>query len=129
MHRNTTALFLTAALLPGCAHKSDHDTATAGAKTAAPSATAAAQNNFFTGTLRGGAVAVGGETTGWRLIGDGQTGGIDLDVSKLRDRAKSLDGQRVTVTGRMTTRTWPERGPTQVLVIETIEPAAAPRGR
>jgi hypothetical protein len=82
----------------------------------------------FTGTLRGGTVAVGGETTGWRLEGDGATGGIDLDVSKVRDRARPLEGQRVNVTGRMTARSWPERGETQVLVVDRIEPAP-PRTR
>ena len=53
----------------------------------------------------------------------GQTGGIDLDVSKVRDRAKALDGKRVTVTGHMTDREWPERGTVQVLVAEKIEEA------
>ena len=77
----------------------------------------------FTGTLRGDVAAIGGETTGWRLEGDAQTGGIDVDVSRVQDRAKQLDGKRVTVSGKMTTRSWPERGETQVLVVEKIEPA------
>ena len=77
----------------------------------------------FTGTLRGSAVAIGGETTGWRLEGDGATGGIDVDVSKVRQRAAALDGKRVEITGRMTTRTWTERGEQQVLVAERIEEA------
>ena len=77
----------------------------------------------FTGTLRGDVAAIGGETTGWRLEGDAQTGGIDVDVSRVQSRAKQLDGQRVTLTGKMTTRSWPERGETQVLVVEKIEPA------
>ena len=81
----------------------------------------------LTGTLRGSAAAVGGETTGWRLVGDGATGGFDLDVSRVRDRATELDGKRVTVSGRMTTRHWPERGDTQVLVVDRIEPASEPR--
>ena len=81
----------------------------------------------FTGTLRGDVAAIGGETTGWRLEGDAQTGGIDVDVSEVQARAKQLDGQRVTVTGKMTTRSWPERGETQVLVVEKIEPAPQPQ--
>ena len=81
----------------------------------------------FTGTLRGDVAAIGGETTGWRLEGDAQTGGIDVDVSKVEARAKQLDGQRVTVTGKMATRSWPERGQTQVLVVEKVEPAAPPQ--
>jgi hypothetical protein len=77
--------------------------------------------------LRGGAVAIGAETTGWRLEGDGQTGGIDVDVSKVRDQARQLDGKRVTVNGKMTKRSWPERGETQVLVADTIKPAPQPK--
>jgi hypothetical protein len=84
---------------------------------------AATKPTSFTGTLRGGAVAIGGETTGWRLEGDAQTGGIDVDVSRVAQRANSLDGKRVNVTGKMTTRSWPERGDTQVLVAEKIEEA------
>ena len=83
----------------------------------------------LTGTLRGREVAGGGETTGWRLVGDGATGGFDVDVSHVRDRATELDGKRVSVTGRMTTRNWPQRGPTQVLVAESIEPAPAPAAK
>ena len=90
---------------------------------------AAVPATALTGTLTSGAAAARGETTGWRLVGDGATGGFDLDVSKVRARAKDLDGHRVTVTGRMTTRNWPGRGDTPVLIAETIEPAAAPAGK
>ena len=93
------------------------------ADTTSRAAAGAPERSGLTGTLQGGAVAIGGETTGWRLIGDGQTGGIDVDVSKVQDRAKALDGKRVTITGRMTERDWPERGRTQVLVAEKIEEA------
>lgn len=86
----------------------------------------APQPTSLTGTLQGRVAAIGGETTGWRLVGDGATGGFDVDVSRVESRAKSLDGKRVTVTGRMSTRNWPERGPTQVLVAEKIAPAPAP---
>jgi hypothetical protein len=81
------------------------------------------QPSEFTGTLRGGAVAIGGETTGWRLEGDGATGGLDLDVSQVRQRAQALQGRRVTVSGRTTTRNWTERGATQVLVVDRIDEA------
>ena len=87
----------------------------------------ATQTTPFTGTLRGDVAAIGGETTGWRLEGDAQTGGIDVDVSKIQARAKELDGKRVSITGKMTTRSWPERGETQVLVAEKIEPAPLPQ--
>ncbi len=86
-------------------------------------AAGAPERSGMTGTLQSGAVAVGGETTGWRLVGDGQTGGIEVDVSKVQDRAKALDGTRVMITGHMTERDWPERGKTQVLVAEKIEEA------
>lgn len=80
----------------------------------------------FTGTLRGSAVAIGGETTGWRLEGDNQTGGLDVDISKVRRRAQALDGKRVILGGKMTIRAWPERGDTQVLVVDRIEEATPP---
>ena len=83
----------------------------------------------LTGTLQSGVAAIGGETTGWRVIGDGATGGFDVDVSNVQARAKALDGKRVTITGPMSTRNWPERGPTQVLIAETIVPAAPPRAK
>ena len=85
--------------------------------------TASTRPATFTGTLRGSAVAIGGETTGWRLEGDNQTGGLDVDVSRVTDRARALDGRRVTVTGSMTTRSWTERGKTQVLVAERLDEA------
>ena len=121
----------------GSSHKHDHAADNGARGTSSPTSSGASsggassrpastQPSSFTGTLRGGAVAIGGETTGWRLEGDGQTGGIELDVSRVRDRAKQLDGKRVTVGGRMTTRSWPERGSTQVLVVDRLE--AAPVG-
>ena len=87
---------------------------------------AATQTTSFTGTLRGNIAAVGGDTTGWLLEGDAQTGGIELDVSTVRDRAQSLEGKRVTVTGRLTTRGYVERGKVQVLVADSIEPEQPP---
>jgi hypothetical protein len=100
-------------------------TRSSGAASARPVAT---QPSSFIGTLRGGAVAIGGETTGWRLEGDGQTGGIDLDVSRVLGRARQLEGKRVTASGRMTSRSWPERGETQVLVVDRVEAAPPPAG-
>src|SRR5687768_2718776 len=77
----------------------------------------------FTGTLRGGIVAGGGETTGWVLEGDGAVGGLDVDVSKVRKQAEKFDGKRVQVRGRMTEKDWPERGKTPVLAADSIEAA------
>ena len=77
----------------------------------------------FTGTLRGDVAAIGGETTGWRLAGDGATGGLDVDVSRILDKARELDGKRVSINGRLMDKHWPERGKVQVLVAEKIAPA------
>ena len=77
----------------------------------------------FTVTLESGVMAIGGESTGWRLVGDGQSGGIEVDVSRVRERAEKLAGTRVTVSGRMTERDYVERGRVRVLVAERIEPS------
>lgn len=77
----------------------------------------------FTGTLEGGVMAIGGETTGWRLIGDGESGSLELDVSQVADQAEKLDGQRVTITGRVTTRQYIERGEVTILVAQRMQPA------
>lgn len=117
----------TAVALAACRSSADRTKAPATpADARAASRAPATQSTSFTGTLRGGVMAIGGESTGWRLEGDAQTGGIDVDVSKITTGARELDGKRVTLTGRMTTRAWVERGPTQVLVAEKIEPAPLP---
>lgn len=132
--RSLTAVSCVAAVLAlnGCNNGGRREGDAAAASQPRPAsrraAPAATQATSFTGTLRGDTVAIGGETTGWRLEGDGATGGMDVDVSKVRQRAQALDGKRVEITGRMTTRTWTERGEQQVLVAERIEeaPAKAP---
>jgi hypothetical protein len=127
-----TALFsivLTIAMIStaACQHDATSSASRGGAESSHPSAPGATPPTTLTGKLSSGALAVGGETTGWRIIGDGQTGGVDVDVSKVRDHATALDGKRVTITGRMTSRSWPERGDTPILAAEKIEPAAEPR--
>jgi hypothetical protein len=82
------------------------------------------QMETFTGTLEGGVMAIGGETTGWRLVGDGESGGIEVDVSDVRAQAEMLDGKRVTVSGRMTQRDYVERGQVRVLVADRIRASA-----
>ncbi len=119
-----TALLATLLITSACQRRGRDDGAAAPGSARARTSGA---TTTLTGTLQSGAVAIGGETTGWRLVGDGQTGGFDLDVSKVRTRAKQLVGRRVTVTGRMTTRAFVERGQTQVLVAEKIEPAPEAR--
>jgi hypothetical protein len=114
-----TILAITASCFVAC-HGRGHKPPQDAAADSAPLTT-------LTGTLQGGAAAVGHETTGWRLIGDGATGGFDVDVSKVQSRARELDGRRVTVAGRMVDRHWRERGTTQVLVAERIDAAAQRR--
>ena len=82
------------------------------------------QMETFTGTLESGVMAIGGESTGWRLVGDGESGGIEVDVSSVRPQAEMFDGKRVTITGRMTQRDYVERGAVRVLVADHVRASA-----
>ena len=73
----------------------------------------------FIGTLHGGVVAIGAETTGWVLESD-ELGRIDVDASKVADAAAGLDGQRVRIDGTLTSVNWPERGERRLLLADTI---------
>jgi len=81
----------------------------------------------FTGTLHSGVLGIGGEHTGWILAGDGEAGGIEVDVSQLRDAARQNDGKRVTISGKMIDRNYTERGKVPVLMAESIQPAPKPQ--
>jgi hypothetical protein len=81
----------------------------------------------FTGTLQSGIMAIGGEHTGWVLAGDGSSGGIEVDISRVQEDAKKNAGKRVTITGKMTDKKYVERGKVQILVAEKIAPAPAPK--
>jgi hypothetical protein len=74
----------------------------------------------YSGTLHGGMMAIGGESTGWVLTTQDQPGGLELDVSRVRDSATRLDGQRVIVSGHLTERQYVERGLVKVLMVESI---------
>ncbi len=78
------------------------------------------------GVLRGGIMGIGGESTGWQLEPLPSSGGdqpiVELDVTAVAARAGTLSGQRVRVIGRSTTRQYVERGPTRVIVVESIDP-------
>ena len=80
----------------------------------------------FTGRLQSGVMGIGGEHTGWVLAGDGASGGIEVDVSKIKEEAKANDGKRVTITGRMVEKNYTERGKVSVLVAESIKAAPKP---
>jgi hypothetical protein len=77
----------------------------------------------FTGILRGRVMAVGAETTGWRLERDDGPR-VDVSVTKIRDKLDGLEGKRVVIHGVIATVNWPERRSQQLLMAESIEPAA-----
>ena len=106
----------------GCTSKDDaarHDTPRNAVPLTPPSTGPVSQ----TGTLRGGMMAIGGETSGWTLVGDGAVGGLELDVSRVQEAARRLDGKRVTATGRMVDKKYVERGTVRVLQVETLKEA------
>ena len=75
----------------------------------------------FTGTLRGGILAIGAETTGWVLeTADGKR--IDVNVAEASDAAEKLEGKRVVIHGAISKVSWPERGPRDLLIARRIEP-------
>jgi len=88
-----------------------------------PIAPPSTQPATLTGTLRGGMMAIGGETSGWSLVGDGAVGGIELDVSKVKDDAKRLDGKRITVSGRWVDKKYVERGTVRQLAVDRMAEA------
>jgi hypothetical protein len=71
-------------------------------------------------------MAIGGEHTGWVLAGDGSSGGIEVDVSRVKSDAEKNAGKRVTITGKMSEKKYVERGKVKVLVAEKIVAAPAP---
>lgn len=76
------------------------------------------QGDGRAGTLEGGRVAIGGDTTGWALLTD--AGPVEVDVSAVRADADRLAGQHVTVFGDIVDRTYVERGNVPTLVATKI---------
>lgn len=76
----------------------------------------------FTGTLRGGILAIGAETTGWQLETD-EGRRLDVNLSNVTGDANDFDGKRVIIHGRLTTARWSERGDKKLLMAHRIEPA------
>ena len=72
----------------------------------------------LTGTLEGGMMAIGGETTGWTLKQDG--GDIEVDVRAVQEAAEKLQGHTVTITGHYMTKDYVERGQVKILVARQI---------
>jgi 4-carboxymuconolactone decarboxylase len=96
-------------------------------------AQSASQKVTLTGTLRGGRIAIGGETTGWLLEYRDASGEHSVEVElprELMTRARS--GATVRVTGVFTNREYVERGTVRVFRVSRLDEAntdAAPRLR
>lgn len=75
------------------------------------------------GTLKSGFMGIGGEHTGWALVGGDGPGAkqTEVDVSRVRDAARAADGKRVTLFGRWVEKRYVERGVTRVFAAERIE--------
>ena len=85
-----------------------------------------AQEVTMTGTLQGGRIAIGGETTGWTLEYRDGTGPHSIEVElpgALTARARS--GAMVKLTGTIVTREYVERGSTRVLRVSRLEDGTA----
>lgn len=95
----------TALILLGCQNQSANSKPTA---------------RSYTGTLSGGVMAIGAETTGWQLDRGGQTAPLEVDVSLIREQVQPFDGKRVTLYGHVVERDYLERGTVKVLVAERI---------
>ena len=74
------------------------------------------------GTLEGGRIAIGGETSGWLLHyrDDGGDRSIEVEFEGDLPRA-ARNGARVKITGRIVVREYIERGQVRVLVASRIE--------
>ena len=80
----------------------------------------------FTGTLRGGRIAIGGETTGWTLEYRDSSGDHSIEVElpgALMARAQS--GTMVRVTGTLATRNYVERGAVRILRVSRLDEVSA----
>ena len=88
-------------------------------------ATSQPRQTTFTGILRGRIMAVGAETTGWRLERDDGTR-VDVRVANVGDPLEGFDGKRVVIHGALTTVNWTERGRRELIIAERIEAAEAP---
>jgi hypothetical protein len=110
-------------------------TATLAACTAAssdPRASAPATENkkqdttvtTYSGTLRTGIMAIGGETTGVLL--ETTAGTFELDLRQNADanaKAESLDGKKVVVTGEYRPRAGVEVKERRIVIVRSLQPA------
>ncbi len=76
----------------------------------------------LTGKLNGGMMAIGGETTGWRLTystGKGKAV-LEVDMSAIKDSA-SIDGKEVKISGSIILKSYVERGAVLILKAGKVE--------
>lgn len=87
----------------------------------------------LTGTLQGGRIAIGGESTGWILEYRDASGQHSTEVDLPRDLAgRARSGSMVRLTGTFVTRTYVERGSVRMFRVTRLEEtsaASAPAGR
>ena len=89
-------------------------------------AQAASQDVTLTGTLRGGRIAIGGETTGWALEYRDSSGEHSVEVELPRElMARARSGATVRVTGSFATRDYVERGAVRVLRVTRLDEVTA----
>jgi 4-carboxymuconolactone decarboxylase len=80
----------------------------------------------LTGTLRGGRIAIGGETTGWMLEYRDSSGQHSIEVELPRDvMARVRDGEMVRMTGSFATRTYVERGAVRIFRVSRLDQVSA----
>src|SRR5436190_11840146 len=76
----------------------------------------------LTGTLQGGRIAIGGESTGWTLEYRDATGSHSVEVDLPRDlMTRAQSGSQVRVTGTFTTRQYVERGSVRIFRVTRLE--------
>ena len=89
-------------------------------------AQAAGQDVTLTGTLRGGRIAIGGETTGWTLEYRDSSGEHSIEVELPREMlARARSGATVRVTGSFATRNYVERGAVRILRASRLDEVSA----
>ena len=95
-------------------------------------ALAQAQEVTLTGTLQGGRLAIGGESTGWALEYRDATGQHSVEVELPRElMARARSGATVRLTGMFATREYVERGSVRIFRVSRLEDTstAASAGR
>ena len=88
-------------------------------------AMAQAQEITLTGTLQGGRLAIGGESTGWTLDYRDTSGQHSVEVELPRElMARARSGAMVRLTGTFGTRQYVERGQVRIFRVSRLEEAA-----